>query len=223
MIDTLLRLKPRAARSRIRESLGLAPRGYALLTLHRPSNVDREEDLKKFVALLDRISARIRVVFPIHPRTLASARRFGVWTDKSVFTTKTPSHQDSQRKRGGTSSCSFVPSSLGGENSGLRLTEPLGYVDFLKLQMDAAFVLTDSGGIQEESTALGVPCLTLRKNTERPVTITQGTNRLAGTRPAGIVRHVARLLSGDAPPRRVPPLWDGHAGDRLVRVLERCL
>jgi UDP-N-acetylglucosamine 2-epimerase (non-hydrolysing) len=223
MIDTLLRLKPMAARSRIRESLGLAPQGYALLTLHRPSNVDRKDDLKRFVDLLDRIAAQIPVVFPIHPRTLASARKYGVWTEKPVFTTKRPSHQDARRNTNDTSLCSFVSSCLGGKNSGLMLTEPLGYIDFLKLQMDARFVMTDSGGIQEETTVLGVPCLTLRDNTERPVTITRGTNRLAGTRPTGILRHVARLLAGDVPPKRVPPLWDGRAGERVVRVLERSL
>ncbi len=187
MIDTLLRLKPRAARSKILGDLDLKPRGYALLTLHRPSNVDTEKDVRKFERLLREVGRSVPVVFPIHPRTRASARRFGVWVR---------------------------------EEPGVRLIEPLGYLDFLRLQSRAAFVLTDSGGVQEETTALGVPCLTLRENTERPATIRQGTNRLAGTRIEDILRHVRRLLRGDVPPRRVPPLWDGRAAGRLVRVLE---
>ncbi|HYE97797.1 MAG TPA: UDP-N-acetylglucosamine 2-epimerase (non-hydrolyzing) [Planctomycetota bacterium] len=187
MIDTLKRFLPAARRSTILRRLGLKPRGYALLTLHRPSNVDREADLRKFADLLDTIGREVPVVFPIHPRTLASARRFGVWSAPT---------------------------------DGLRLVDPLGYFDFLRLQRDARFVMTDSGGVQEETTVLGVPCLTLRDNTERPATIRQGTNRLAGTDPAAILRHVRRLLGGDVPPKRVPPLWDGRSARRLVKVLE---
>jgi UDP-N-acetylglucosamine 2-epimerase (non-hydrolysing) len=104
---------------------------------------------------------------------------------------------------------------------GLRLTEPLGYLDFLHLMAHARLVLTDSGGVQEETTALGVPCLTLRDTTERPVTVSQGTNRVVGTRPEGIVRAARRVLTGPRPRRRVPPLWDGHAGERVARVLAR--
>lgn len=188
MIDSLLRLLPAARRSGILGRLGLTPRRFSLLTLHRPSNVDREEDLLKFADLLGQIASRIPVVFPIHPRTLKSARRLGLWKPAPP---------------------------------GLHVIEPLGYLDFLKLQESASFVMTDSGGIQEESTVLGVPCLTLRDNTERPVTLRQGTNRLAGTKVAGILRHVRRLLRGDAPPTRVPPLWDGRSAERLIRVLER--
>jgi len=188
MIDTLLRLKPRADRSSILKTLGLRPRRYVLLTLHRPSNVDAEEDLRRFDRLLKEVGKSMPVVFPIHPRTRANARRFGIWVR---------------------------------DEPGVRLVEPLGYLDFLKLQSRAAFVLTDSGGVQEETTALGVPCLTIRENTERPVTIRQGTNRLAGTRLEGILGHVRRLLRGDVPPRRVPPLWDGRAAERLLGVLER--
>lgn len=188
MIDTLFRLRPAARRSPILTRLGLSPRGFALLTLHRPSNVDTEETLRNFVSLLEEISESVPVVFPVHPRTLRNIRAFGFW--------KKPPR-------------------------GLSLLEPLGYLDFLRLQENARFVMTDSGGIQEETTALGVPCLTLRDNTERPVTIRHGTNRLAGTRPEEILRQVRRLLRGDLPPKRVPPLWDGRSAQRLLRVLER--
>lgn len=198
MIDTLLRFRARAARSRVLKTLGLEPGRYALLTLHRPSNVDRREDLGKFAGMLRTIGEDLPVVFPIHPRTLKNGAAFGLWSAREVV------RLDGVRERA----------------EGLVLVPPLGYFDFLRLQSDARFVLTDSGGIQEETTVLGVPCLTLRKNTERPVTITRGTNRLAGTEPGGILRHVRRLLRGDVPPKRVPPLWDGRAGERLVRVLE---
>jgi UDP-N-acetylglucosamine 2-epimerase (non-hydrolysing) len=187
MIDTLHRMRPAARRSSIMKRLGLAPRRFALLTLQRPSNVDREADLRKFASMLEEISGSIPIVFPIHPRTVQSARRHGVW--------KPPP-------------------------PGLRLVEPLGYLDFLKLQENALFVMTDSGGIQEESTVLGVPCLTLRENTERPMTLTHGTNRLAGTSAENILRHVRRLLDGDRPPKRVPSLWDGRSAQRLLQVLE---
>jgi UDP-N-acetylglucosamine 2-epimerase (non-hydrolysing) len=188
MIDTLLRMRPAARRSSIREDLALKKRGYVLLTLHRPSNVDREDDLRKFADMLDTIATALPVVFPVHPRTLQSAKKFGIW--------------DPPPPR-------------------LRLIEPLGYLDFIKLQEDARFVMTDSGGVQEETTVLGVPCLTLRENTERPATIKFGTNRLVGTDPVKILKQVQRLLRGDVPPRRVPPLWDGKSAKRLLNVLEQ--
>jgi len=188
MIDTLRRLEPAADRSPILDTLSLRRREYALLTLHRPSNVDREQDLRKFAALLDAIGESIPVVFPVHPRTLQSARRFGVWNPP--------------------------PASL-------RLVKPMGYLDFVHLQKHARFVMTDSGGVQEETTVLGVPCLTLRDNTERPVTIEHGTNRLVGTRSDSILRQVRRLLRGDLPPRRIPRYWDGRSAARLLKVLER--
>jgi UDP-N-acetylglucosamine 2-epimerase (non-hydrolysing) len=188
MIDTLKRMLPAARRSKIVAQLGVKPKGYVLLTLHRPANVDREEDLRKFAGMLDEIASELPVVFPIHPRTLASAKQHGIWMPP-------------------------LP--------GLKLIEPLGYLDFLRLQEQARFVMTDSGGVQEESTVLGVPCLTLRDNTERPATIKTGTNRLAGTDPAAILRHARRLLRGDVPPKRVPPLWDGRSAERAVDVLIR--
>ncbi len=188
MIDTLLRMRPAARRSKIQDQLKLKTGGYALLTLHRPSNVDRESDLRKFAGMLETIAESVPVVFPVHPRTIQSAHRYGIWD---------PPPAD------------------------LRLIDPLGYLDFLKLQENARFIMTDSGGVQEESTVLGVPCLTLRENTERPATIRYGTNRLVGTNPTKILANVRRLLRGDVPPRRVPALWDGKSAPRLLKVIER--
>lgn len=200
MIDTLLRFRRTAARSPILERLGIRDRAYALATLHRPSNVDGEKKLSEFVAVFRRIAERLPVVFPVHPRTWKSGLRLGLW-------------RASDRALDG--------KGAGSAKGRLLLTEPLGYFDFLRLQARARFVLTDSGGVQEETTVLGVPCLTLRENTERPITITRGTNRLVGTDPKRILGQVERLLNGSGPPRRVPPLWDGRAAERLVRVLER--
>ena len=116
-----------------------------------------------------------------------------------------------------------IEKNLGGQRPDLHLTEPLGYLDFLRLLMDAQMVLTDSGGIQEETTALGVPCLTLRDSTERPVTVTEGTNRIVGTDPSAIEAAIAELRSGPRPKGRRPELWDGHAAPRIVDILERDL
>lgn len=188
MIDTLLTQQPRAAALDTLDRLGLAPGGYAVLTLHRPSNVDSADQLRRLFEVLGRLHDELPVVFPIHPRTAKA-----------------------------------VEANLGGMKPNLRMTDPLGYLDFLRLLMDARMVLTDSGGIQEETTALGVPCLTLRDSTERPVTVTEGTNEIVGTEPAKIEAAIAALRSG--PPRegRRPALWDGKAALRIVDVLERDL
>ena len=175
MIDTL-------------ERLGLAPRSYAVLTLHRPSNVDDPAKLGALFDVLEEIHAELPVVFPVHPRTAETIR-----------------------------------TRLGGRALALRTTEPLGYLEFLRLTADARLVLTDSGGIQEETTVLGVPCLTLRHNTERPVTVEQGTNRIVGNDPHVIRSEVRKILEGDARTGRVPDLWDGRAAARIVDVLERDL
>jgi len=186
MIDTLLAHKARARELDTLDRLGLEPGGYAVLTLHRPSNVDHAEQLARLFEVLGRLNREIPVVFPIHPRTAKA-----------------------------------VADNLGGVTPELRLTDPLGYLDFLRLLTEARMVLTDSGGIQEETTALGVPCLTLRESTERPVTITEGTNEIVGTNPSDIEAAIQRLRSG--PPRegRTPALWDGKAAVRIVDILER--
>jgi UDP-N-acetylglucosamine 2-epimerase (non-hydrolysing) len=190
MIDTLRAHRARAERSDVRRRLGVARSPYALLTLHRPANVDVPEALSGLLAAVEWVQGRLPVVFPVHPRTHAQLA------------------QPTLAPR-----LAAMP--------GLRLTEPLGYLDFLHLMAHARLVLTDSGGVQEETTALGVPCLTLRDTTERPATVSQGTNRVVGTRPEGIVRAARRVLAGPRPRRRVPPLWDGHAGERVARVLAR--
>jgi len=183
MIDTLVRLLEKAKLPAIP---GLAER-YALVTLHRPSNVDEPVMLARIMESLEKISADLQVVFPIHPRTrqrLASTR----WTN---------------------------PDSSGR----LLLCEPLGYLDFLGLQRGAKVVLTDSGGIQEETTFLRVPCLTLRENTERPVTCEIGTNQLIGRDMERAQREVERILRGEARRGEIPPLWDGKSGERIAGVL----
>src|SRR5215207_1938556 len=163
MIDSLLKHLARAEGSTAREDLGLAPGGYAVVTLHRPANVDERVTLARIIAALGRVGRRLPVVFPIHPRTRKRLAEFGLLAEV---------------ERGG----------------GVRLVEPLGYLDFLRLYSGARLVLTDSGGIQEETTALGIPCLTLRENTERPVTVELGTNRVVGTDPERIVRTAVEAL-----------------------------
>jgi UDP-N-acetylglucosamine 2-epimerase (non-hydrolysing) len=190
MIDSLCHFRADAMESRIGEKLGLAQGKswcrFAVLTLHRPSNVDSSEKLKQLLGAIDSVAAELPVVFPAHPRT---------------------------RQRIAAAGVSHAPN--------LRLVPPLGYLDFLCLLSHATFVLTDSGGIQEETTVLGVPCLTLRENTERPVTITQGTNQLVGTDAKKIVATASKLLAGEKKAWRVPPLWDGHAAQRIVDILLR--
>ena len=184
MIDTLHRHLPIARLERIRDRLPIVDAPYAVLTLHRPSNVDHRGTFASILAALQQVSAKMPVVFPVHPRTRNRLRELG----------------------------------LEGELRGVILTEPLGYVDFLALTSHASLILTDSGGLQEEATALGIPCLTLRENTERPVTVTDGTNRVVGTKTGNIVAGVERALASTAP-KRIPELWDGHAAGRIAAVL----
>jgi UDP-N-acetylglucosamine 2-epimerase (non-hydrolysing) len=189
MIDSLLQSLKLAEKSRVREDLTLDEKSYAVLTLHRPSNVDNKEMLEGLLVALESIGERIPVIFPAHPRTRARIAEFGL-------------------------SGRISPSRI-------RLIEPLGYLDFLRLYSGARFVLTDSGGLQEETTALGIPCLTLRENTERPITITLGTNRLVGTDPEKIKKAAFEILSGpsSSQDKKIPPLWDGHAAERICDAL----
>ena len=181
MIDTLVRLLPRTEKPE--EVRGLAR--YALVTLHRPSNVDDAGMMTQILKALGEIVAEIPVIFPVHPRT---------------------------RRR-------IVEYGLGGGRNGIRLVEPLPYVQFLALQKYAAVVITDSGGIQEETTYLGVPCLTVRENTERPVTITMGTNALVGRDVAKLKAAVRQILDGEWKRGERPPLWDGRAAERVANRL----
>jgi UDP-N-acetylglucosamine 2-epimerase (non-hydrolysing) len=187
MIDSLYAQLDRASRSTVREDLGVKGTEYAVVTLHRPSNVDDRAALERILSALERVSKRLTVIFPAHPRTLARLAEFGLM-DRA---------RDAAPR--------------------LRLVEPLGYLDFLRLMSGAKLVLTDSGGLQEESTALGIPCLTLRENTERPVTVTHGTNRVVGTDSERIVREAFDAL--DSVRAELPPLWDGQAADRILNAL----
>lgn len=181
MIDTLLANLARARARPTLTHLGLDSGGYALVTLHRPTNVDDPAALDALMGALGQIAQSLPVIFPAHPRT--SARL---------------SSEDVPR--------------------GVRLIEPAGYLDFLALQAGARLVLTDSGGVQEETAALGVPCLTVRDATERPTTVTEGTNRVIGTDPGAVVDEARRVLDDPPAPRR-PQLWDGHAGERVADSL----
>jgi UDP-N-acetylglucosamine 2-epimerase (non-hydrolysing) len=188
MIDTLLDHLPRAKATGALRKLGVAPGAYAVLTLHRPSNVDDAVVLGGIVSAIEEIQRELPVVFPAHPRTRKRIAEFGLAPRLAQM-------------------------------PGLHLCEPLGYLDFLGLAAQAKLVLTDSGGLQEESTALGIPCLTIRENTERPITVTEGTNTLVGTDRARIVEEALRALGGRGKAGRIPELWDGKASERVARVL----
>ena len=190
MVDTLMKYRPRAEALRSPSKFGLEPKGYTLLTLHRPSNVD---DADVFAGILDALAAiqcDVPILFPAHPRTVKRIQEFG-------FQERLAASPD------------------------LHIVEPLGYLEFLDLMMHARLVLTDSGGIQGETTVLGVPCLTLRENTERPVTVTEGTNLVVGTDPIRIVEETQRILADNAPSGRIPELWDGRAAERIISILHQ--
>ena len=161
------------------------PDRYALVTLHRPSNVDDSENLKNILGSLLLVNEQLSIVFPVHPRTRQRIAEFGTTVEK------------------------------------LQLLDPLPYIEFLALQRRATIVITDSGGIQEETTYLGIPCLTMRENTERPVTLTFGTNTLVGQDRTKLISEVTKILKGNGKQGAIPPLWDGHAGDRIADVLCR--
>jgi UDP-N-acetylglucosamine 2-epimerase (non-hydrolysing) len=188
MIDTLNKHRAHAAELGTPARFGLEPGCYALLTLHRPSNVDVPEILSGLIEALVHIQRETPLLFPAHPRTVNRLAEFGF------------------RER-----LDAAPN--------LRIVEPLSYLEFLDLMMHARMVLTDSGGIQEETTILGIPCLTIRHNTERPVTITEGTNILIGTDRQRIIAEARRIIAGESKAGRVPELWDGHAAERIVNVL----
>lgn len=188
MVDALRKHQDLARSLRAYARYGLPAFGYAVLTLHRPSNVDDSGTLLRFLRVLEQVQAQLPVLFPVHPRTRDHLRAWGLME-----------------------TVEGIP--------GVRLCEPLSYIDFLSLLCGARLVLTDSGGIQEETTALGVPCLTLRDNTERPVTVTHGTNMVVGTHPERIMAAVGAVLGGEVRLGRIPPLWDGRTASRIVKVL----
>jgi len=179
MIDSLVKLLPEAQR----QSKNGLPGRYALVTLHRPVNVDDSATLKCLLHALLEVNRDLAVVFPVHPRTRKRISEFGLNAEQ------------------------------------LCVLDPMSYVDFLGLQSRATVVITDSGGVQEETTYLGVPCLTLRENTERPLTVTLGTNILVGSDPDKLRSEVCRVLAGHAKKGTIPPLWDGCAGERIASHL----
>jgi UDP-N-acetylglucosamine 2-epimerase (non-hydrolysing) len=189
MIDSLYKHLEQSKRSRIKKELGLTDQEYAILTLHRPTNVDEPGTFSRILQALERIGQRVPVIFPAHPRTRKMMAELGL--GKRVASTK-----------------------------GLLLIDPVGYLDFLSLYSGARLVLTDSGGIQEETTVLGIPCLTLRENTERPITVKAGTNTIVGTDTEKIVATAFAALNGTSKkPAGIPPLWDGHTAGRILEAL----
>jgi UDP-N-acetylglucosamine 2-epimerase (non-hydrolysing) len=190
MIDSLIQYKDKARQSDILKKLETEGKEYALITLHRPSNVDSEKGLLTILNAFEEISKSIKLVFPIHPRTRKQITAFGLEE-------KVKNMQN------------------------LLLTEPVGYYDFLKLQMEAKFILTDSGGIQEESTYFGVPCLTLRPNTERPITITEGTNIMVKLETEHIIEEATNILNGNTKKGKIPKYWDGKTAERIVDIFRQ--
>lgn len=193
MIDSLFYNLEKANQLKTRESLNLREKNYAVLTLHRPSNVDDREIFSGLLDALVSVSKKIPIIFPVHPRTKANIERFG-FAEKIA-------------------------------DSNIKLIEPLGYLDFMNLYSGARMVLTDSGGLQEETTALSIPCLTLRENTERPITIELGTNVLVGTDAERIKQAAFEILQRqtDSNEARIPPLWDGAAARRICDELVKAI
>jgi UDP-N-acetylglucosamine 2-epimerase (non-hydrolysing) len=190
MIDSLLHNRKRAEQSPILSQLDLRQGEYALLTLHRPGNVDQKESLTDILTAIGTISQRIPVVFPVHPRTRNKMKDFDLFNQP-------------------------------GRNSPFLLIEPLGYLDFLNLMMNAKFVMTDSGGIEAETTVLGIPCLTLLDITGWEETVNQGTNVLVGSDGQKLKEEAFKILDGITRPSHYPELWDGKTAERIIRVLSR--
>lgn len=203
MIDSLVRYQEKAKSSTILGDLILQPSDpknrsevsrlretdYIVMTMHRPANVDTETGLKAILELIELSTSKIKVVFPIHPRTRSNMDKFGL---KDRLT----------------------------KNKNLILTEPLGYLEFIQLMTHSKAILTDSGGIQEETTYLGIPCLTFRDSTERPITITLGTNQLlADLNPKITFAALEEILAGNSKKGQIPPLWDGHSAERIAENL----
>jgi UDP-N-acetylglucosamine 2-epimerase (non-hydrolysing) len=181
MIDTLIKFLPKAKKSIFQFEI---PKKYCLVTLHRPSNVDNEKQLKEILVYLQSLGEEYKIIFPLHPRTRQKL------------------------------ALNFLNSL-----TNILFIEPVGYLQFLKLQQEASFIITDSGGIQEESTFLGVPCFTLRENTERPITITEGTNTLVGAEISALDFHLTEFKKGNIKKGRIPVFWDGKASIRIAKII----
>ncbi|UCC39549.1 MAG: UDP-N-acetylglucosamine 2-epimerase (non-hydrolyzing) [Candidatus Aminicenantes bacterium] len=186
MIDCLENFRLQAKKRGTSNNYGFKEKNFALLTLHRPSNVDEEESLKKIYGIIEKISREIPVIFPVHPRTRECLKSHGITNDADS----------------------------------IILEKPLGYVEHLNLMMNAKLVLTDSGGVQEETTVLKVPCLTLRENTERPITINLGTNTLVGIDEQKIIENFKKIIDGTYKKQtKIPPLWDGKTAPRIIDTI----
>lgn len=192
MIDSLAYFSEKAEDSAIMDELRLDHQAYALVTLHRPSNVDNKENFLNLLDAFEEIEKEIKIVFPIHPRSRKMIETFGLQEKISAM-------------------------------QNLTLLEPLGYLDFMKLMHHARLLLTDSGGIQEETTYLGIPCITMRENTERPVTVDVGTNVLVGSDTELIKREAKNILDGNGKKGQIPELWDGKAAERIVKIFSEAL
>ena len=188
MIDSLLKNIERSKDSTIHQSLGLPNGNYAVLTLHRPSNVDDMASLERIILALESIGEKIPIVFPMHPRTKNRIEEFGL------------------KER-----VESIPNII--------VSGPAGYLDFVALISKSNLVLTDSGGLQEETTALGIPCLTIRENTERPITVSEGTNQVVGSDTNSIIRNADEILSGRGKTGRIPDLWDGKTAIRIADII----
>ncbi len=186
MIDSLTYYLNKTNGRTVLQDFGLTPQNYLLVTLHRPSNVDSKEQLTKLIKMLERLSQKRKVIFPIHPRTRKNLSDYNLLSE---------------------------------ENQNLILTDPIGYIDFLTLTKNAELILTDSGGIQEESTYLGVQCITLRTSTERPITVEVGTNQLLGNDLNKAEQTALEVLNGKRKEGKIPELWDGKAAERIAEIL----
>ena len=194
MIDTLLANRARFRRPAVYDELGLQEKNYVVMTMHRPANVDEEQHLK---ALMEQIITNVHglpIIFPIHPRTAKIF--YNLWGNEEQLAQLFPN---------------------------LHIVAPMGYLEFNYLVEHAKVVVTDSGGITEETTVMGVPCITLRDNTERPETCTIGTNRLIGTNPQAVKPALDALFAGQWQQGTIPPLWDGHTAERIVEILYEVL
>ncbi|MBW7866882.1 MAG: UDP-N-acetylglucosamine 2-epimerase (non-hydrolyzing) [Brumimicrobium sp.] len=183
MIDTLLKQQPRFTKPAIWDTLNLKEKGYVLMTLHRPANVDEEDKLRELISEIVKNTHDLPLIFPVHPRTAKILQNLGI------------------------------------EDPKMHYVEPMGYLEFNYLSQHAKVVVTDSGGITEETTVMGVPCMTLRDNTERPETITEGTNELLGTDPQAIAPAMEKLFSGNWKKGGIPHLWDGKTSERIIEIL----
>jgi len=211
MVDSLLFHLEKAKTTDVLERLGLCRKSFAghrqlttdycLLTLHRPSNVDNKYDFLKIIKALTEISKHVPIIFPAHPRTKKQIEAFGL---QPYFINLTNNESRITNNR-------------------IYLVDPFGYLEFLNLTMHSTFVMTDSGGIQEETTVLGIPCLTLRETTERPITITQGTNVLVGNDTQKIIDEAFKILDGEGKKGSCPEMWDGRASERIVNILREYL